>query len=364
MLHLLHGADSFRSAVRLRALRTELDPNGFNGTALDPQDTTPGTLRGACDALPFFGGGRYVEVRGLLTRWKDSRAKAAERESESTKEKSADQVEALAAYLPQMPPTTTLVLWEPGLFEPTAVLRRALQELGKRAAVERFDPPLGRELRDWAIGRAREAGATLRPEAAEALLDALYPQGWREAPRGRDAHLPDLQRIDSEVQKLATAVLSREAPVITPRVVEVLTLGETETNIFRLVDAAAVGDTRQALALLRTALDEGIAPEQMLALLATKFSRLVRLRAVGGARASEAAASQIGVTPYQLREAVRQLGQVGEERVSGCLRIVLEADEAIKTGRAPRSDDAIYWAVLELCRIGGRVSLMATDERR
>ncbi len=92
--------------------------------------------------------------------------------------------------------------------------------------------------------------------------------------------------------------------------------------------------------------------------------RTVRLRAVGGTRASEAAASQIGVTPYQLREAVRQLGQVGEERVSGCLRIVLEADEAIKTGRAPRSDDAIYWAVLELCRIGGRVSLMATDERR
>ena len=207
------------------------------------------------------------------------------------------------------------------------------------------------------------AGAPLRPEAAEALLEALYPGGWREAPRGRDAQLPDLQRIDTEIQKLATAVLSRESPVITPRVVEVLTLGETETNIFRLVDAAAVGDTRQALALLRTALDEGIAPEQMLALLATKFSRLVRLRAVGGARASEAAASQIGVTPYQLREAARQLGQIGEDRVADCLRIVLEADEAIKTGHAPRSDDAIYWAVLELCRMGARVPLMAGDER-
>ena len=364
MFHLLHGADSFRSGARLRAMRAELDPAGFNGTALDPHDTTPGTLRGACDALPFFGGGRCVEARGLLTRWKEARGKGADREGDGTKEKAADPTDALAAYLPQMPTTTTLILWEPTFFEPPVALRRALQDLGKRAAIERFDPPLGRELRDWAIARAREAGATLRPDAAEALLDALHPQGWREAPRGRDAHLPDLQRIDTELQKLATAVLSREAPVITARVVDVLTLGETATNIFRLVDAAAVGDTRQALALLRTALEEGIAPELLLALLATKFSRLVRLRAVGGARASDAAASQLGVTPYQLRDVTRQLGQIGEDRVSDCLRIVLEADEAIKTGRAPRSDDAIYWAVLELCRIGGKVPLIATDERR
>ena len=44
----------------------------------------------------------------------------------------------------------------------------------------------------------------MRPDAADALLDALCPQGWHEIPRGRDAILPDLQRLDSEIQKLAT----------------------------------------------------------------------------------------------------------------------------------------------------------------
>jgi DNA polymerase III subunit delta len=355
MLYLLHGADTFRSGARFRALRAELDPNGFSSTAIDAADASPDALRAACDALPFFGGGRCVEVRGMLTRWKEARSKGAEREDGA---KSADPFEALATYLPQMPPTTTLLLWELGAYEPPAGLRRALQDLGKQAAIEKFDPPLGRELRDWAIGRAKEAGATLRQEAAEALLDALCPQGWREAPRGRDARLPDLQGIDTEIQKLATAVLSRDQPVITARVVDVLTLGETETNIFRLVDAAAVGDTRQALALLRSALEEGVAPELLLSLLATKFSLLVRLRAVGGARASDAVASQLGVTPYRLRDAARQLSQIGEDRVPECLRIVLEADEAIKTGRSPRSDDALYWAVLELGRVGARVPLV------
>jgi DNA polymerase-3 subunit delta len=356
MLYLLHGADTFRSAARLRALRAELDPLGF-GSSLDAQDASPNALRAACDAVPFMGGARCVEVRGLLTRWKDAKSKGAEREGEGAK--AADPFEALATYLPQMPPTTTLLLWESSAYEPPPGLRRALQDLGKQAVIERFDPPLGRELRDWAIGRAKEAGATLRQEAAEALLDALCPQGWREAPRGRDARLPDLQGIDTEIQKLATAVLSREQPVITARVVDVLTLGETETNIFRLVDAAAVGDTRQALALLRSALEEGVAPELLLSLLATKFSLLVRLRAVGGTRATDAVASQLGVTPYRLRDAARQLAQIGEDRVGECLRIVLEADQAIKTGRAPRSDDALYWAVLELGRVGVRVPLVA-----
>src|SRR5688500_9080917 len=85
MLYLLHGADTFRSAARLRALRAQLDPNGFSSTVLDAQDASPDALRAACDALPFFGGGRCVEVRGLLTRWKEAKGKGAEREEEGAK---------------------------------------------------------------------------------------------------------------------------------------------------------------------------------------------------------------------------------------------------------------------------------------
>jgi DNA polymerase III delta subunit len=355
MLHLLHGADAFRSAARLRELRVALDPSGFNAVSLEAQEPGIDGLRAACDALSFFGGGRVVEARGLLTRWK-------ERKGDGEKGKgSADAFEALAAYLPQLPPTTTLLLWEPGLFEPPASLRRALQALGKGAAIERFDPPLGRPLRDWAIARAAESGAILRPDAAEAMLDALCPQGWYEVPRGRDATPPDLRRIETEVQKLATAALSRDPATITIRHVVALTVGETETNVFQLVDAAAAGDARRALALLKSALEDGIAPELVLSLLASRFSLIARVRAVGGGRAAEAAASQLGVTPYRAKEAARQLAQLGEERVAPCLRIVLEADEAIKTGRAPRSDDALYWAVMELCRLGERVPLIPAE---
>ena len=356
MLHLLHGADTFRSLARLRALRAALDPDGFNGVSLDPQDTTPDGLRAACDTLPFFGGGRCVDARGLLSRWKERKGGEGARAKEAT-----DPIEALGTYLPLMPPTTTLILWEPGFYQPPVALQRALQGLGQGAAIERFEPPLGRELRDWAIDRASVAGATLRPDAAEAMLDALCPQGWHEVPRGRDATLPDLQRIDTEIAKLATAALSRDPATITTRHVAALTVGEAETNVFKLVDAAAAGDTRRALALLRDGLEDGLAPELILSLLASRFSLLARVRAVGGARGAEAAAGKLGITPYRAKETARQLAQLGEARVDGCLRIILEADEAIKTGHAPRSDDALYWAVLELCRVGDPLPLMPTE---
>lgn len=351
MLYLLHGADTFRSAARLRELRATLDPAGFNSVTLDGQspDVTLGALRSACDALAFFGGGRCVDVSGLLTRW-SARGKNAEggRRGKSD-DKDADPLVALVAYLPHLPATTTLIFWEPGHYDPPASLRAVLRDAG--AAIEEFRPPLGRELREWVATRAQAAGATIRPDAIDALLDALCPQGWREAPRGRDAALPNLQRIDTEIQKLATAVLSREAPVITARVVAALTVGEAETNVFRLVDAVAVGDTRLALARLHEALDSGLAPEMILALLQAKFSTMVRVRSAGSA------ADTLGLSPYRVQETTRQIRQLGADRVPDCVRIVLEADEAIKTGRLPGGDDALYWAVLELCRVGAPVPI-------
>lgn len=346
MIYLLHGSDTFSSAARLRALRAALDPDGFNGTSLDGQETTLDAVRSACDALAFFGAGRCVDVRALLTRW----AKGAKRGGRAQGDESP--FDALAAYLPALPPTTTLILWEPGPVDLPAALRRALQ--GADAAVERFEPPLGRDLRDWVAERAADLGATIQPDAAVALLDAACPHGWREAPRGRDATPPNLHRIDSELQKLATAVCGRpEGATIAARDVALLVVGESESNVFDLVNAVADGNAGRALDRLRALLDDGVAPEAILPLLASQFGALARLRLAGGARADRAAvAGQLGVSPTRIQHLTRQFARLGEARVARCLAVVLEADEAIKTGRATRGDDALYWAVLELCGAG------------
>ena len=349
MLYLLHGADSFTSAARLSELRRELDPSGFNGVSLDGQEATFDALRAACDALAFFGGGRCVDVRGLLTRWGATGGKKAARAGAGD-----DSFEQLAAYLPAMAPTTTLILWEPGPIDPPARLRRVLQELDAR--VERFEAPLGRDLQAWVVARARDYGAAIRPDAAIALLDAVCPRGWREAPRARGGaapQLPNLHRLDSELHKLATAACGRpDGEIITARDVATLVVGEEATDVFALVNAVADRNTGAALARLRGLLDGGVAPEAILPLLASQFSTLARYRAAGGPRADRGAIERLGINPNRLAHLARQLAQLGEARVTRCIAIVLEADEAVKTGRAPRGEDALYWAVLELCGAG------------
>lgn len=357
MIYLLHGADTFTSTARLQALRATLDPAGFNSVTLDSQEATLDALRAACDALAFFGGGRCVEARGLLTRWGVG-GKGGKKGAEKTKA-DGDPLTALTAYLPQLPPTTTLVLWEPGPVEPPPALRRALDALG--AAVERFDAPRGRALREWVLARARDLGGAIRPDAAEALLDAACPQGWQEAPRGRETPPPSLQRLDTELRKLLTATIARPDPTLTRRDVAVLVVGEAESNVFDLVNAVAEGDARLALSRLRATLDDGVAPEFILSLLAGQFSSLARLRAAGGARADNDTAQHLGISPYRLPHAKRQLARLGETRVSRCLEIVLAADEAIKTGRSPNSDHALYWAILELCQAGAPLPVSAED---
>lgn len=357
MLYLLHGADTFTSTARLQALRATLDPAGFNSVTLDGQEATLDALRAACDALAFFGGGRCVEARGLLTRW-GAGGKGGKKGAE--KKADGDPLAALTEYLPRLPPTTTLIFWEPGLVEPPPALRRALDALG--AAVERFDAPRGRALREWVLARARELGGAIRPDAAEALLDAACPQGWQEAPRGREAPPPSLQRLDTELRKLLTATIARPDPTLTRRDVAALVVGEAESNVFDLVNAVAEGDARLALSRLQASLDDGAAPEFILSLLAGQFSSLARLRAAGGARADNDAAQRLGISPYRLPHAKRQLARLGEARVTRCLEIVLAADEAIKTGRSPNSDDALYWAILELCQAGAPLPLVPSAE--
>lgn len=339
MITLLHGADTFSSTARLRELRRELDPDGFNTVVLDAPDATVAALRAACGTTAFFGGARYVEARGLLTRWLGGKRTG-------KKATATDPAGELLAYLPALPSTTHLLFWEPAAVTLPTPLTDGLRHHG--ASITRFEAPLGAELREWVEARAIALGATIEPAAVVALLDASCPSGWREAPRGRDGRPPDLAKIDAELSKLATAVLGvRGGPRITKRVVAALVGGEQDTNVFALVNAVTESNGAAAIAALRTLLDQGSPPEALLALLTRQLLLLDRLRLERQAPGAGAARS-----PGQAHHLERQLRALGAARVGRGVELALEADLAVKTGRARNADEALYWLVLELCEVG------------
>src|SRR4051812_29009186 len=71
-LHVVHGddANAARAIVtQLQAEHAASDPSGLNATTLDGERVTVGEVITACDALPFFGDGRFVLARGLLAKF-------------------------------------------------------------------------------------------------------------------------------------------------------------------------------------------------------------------------------------------------------------------------------------------------------
>src|SRR5215470_5997650 len=108
-LHVVHGddANAARAIVtRLQAEHAASDPSGLNALTLDGERATVGEVIMACDALPFFGGGRFVLARGLLGKF------LATPEGQRGRRRAADfdGLLPLANYLPILPATTTLVL--------------------------------------------------------------------------------------------------------------------------------------------------------------------------------------------------------------------------------------------------------------
>lgn len=342
-LHLVHGDDA-RAAreivARLQAAHAEGDPSGLNAITLDGENATVGAVITACDAMPFFGGGRFVLARGLIGRFltppegqRGGRRKAAD----------FDALLPLAQYLPRLPATTTLVLWEAGTlnFAPLpAPIRDAL--LAGQVHTANLPPTDERDawLR-WIRDRAVVEGATIERAAAAALLNAV-PASVTGTVRAL--------RLESDIAKLATAVLD-ESGAITVAHVRALVPDAADAQAFAWLDAVIGGNAREAMARTEGLLAAGEEPMRLMALLASQVGYLTRAKHLGNATQADAAAA-LGVAPNRAYHLQRAARGVDARRLAAAVRDLAAADEAVKQGIAVTDTDALLWAVLQVARLG------------
>jgi len=110
--------------------------------------------------------------------------------------------------------------------------------------------------------------------------------------------------------------------------------GRVETNAFAVADSAIAGDYGQALGLLRHALATGADPVPMVAAFAMKLRTMAK---VGGSRGSGGQlAAQLGLAPWQIDRARRDLQGWNEEGLGRAILAVADADAQVKgAGRDP-----------------------------
>jgi DNA polymerase-3 subunit delta len=219
------------------------------------------------------------------------------------------------AYVAAPPPEVCVVLRHSGANRAKAVL-----EAARRAgAPEAVCAPLTKDEDkvEFAAEEFRRLGRRASPQAVRALVDA----------------------VGSDLRELAAACsqLALDAEVgpgdgrVEADVVETWFGGRVEVTGFKVADAAVAGRADQALALLRHAVATGVDPVPLVAAVAAKVRALAKVSAAPRGP-SAALAGQLGLAPWQIDRARRELGGWSEEGLARAVVALAEADTAVKGG--------------------------------
>ncbi|MBX3094973.1 MAG: DNA polymerase III subunit delta [Cryobacterium sp.] len=144
------------------------------------------------------------------------------------------------------------------------------------------------------------------------------------------AFADDLAELAAAVRQL----LADSSGDVTESTVERYYSGRVETNAFRVADTAIAGRGGEALGLLRHALASGADPVPVVAAFASKLRTMAK---VAGSRGrSGELASKLGLAPWQVERAQRDLQGWTEEGLARSIEFIAETDAQVKgAGRDP-----------------------------
>ncbi|WP_336659556.1 DNA polymerase III subunit delta [Leucobacter sp. USHLN153] len=157
----------------------------------------------------------------------------------------------------------------------------------------------------------RRLGAQATPGAARQLA-AAYAGGIGE--------------LAGAIGQLVSDVGTR----ITEEEVTRATEGRVETNAFRVADAATAGRAADALVLLRQAFSTGTDPIPMLAALNMKVRAMARVYGAGGSGGQ--LAKELGMAPWQVDRALREVRGWSEENLARAIDLAAETEWLLKGG--------------------------------
>ncbi|ROS73647.1 DNA polymerase III subunit delta [Cellulomonas sp. PhB143] len=193
---------------------------------------------------------------------------------------------------------------------------------------------------------------TIKKDADKAaFVSAEFRAASRRVDAGAVRSL--VEALGNDLRELAGAcsqLITDTTGTVTPDVVDRYYGGRVEATGFRVADEAVAGNSGAAVALLRHALATGADPVPLVAALAMKLRALAKVAAMRG---GGPAARELGLAPWQVDRAQRELARWTPEGLAAAILAVAQADVDVKGGgRDPVF--AVERAVLAIAALGGR----------
>lgn len=289
-----------------------LQEAGLQGLPLRLMPPEPALVAQEASGGLFGPGGALVDMRDLTeAEWKP-----------------------LREVLESLPADAVLLLLDP---RPTAARSKWYAE----KAIRRDHPTPGpKERTNWVLNRARHYGLKLPGAIASYLAGLLGGKGSAENPA------LGLEALDQELRKLSLA-----SPPITLEKVQALAALDTPISGFDLVRSIAEGRPTQAFKIARELLERGEDPLRILGALSWQYVRVARAWALlqdDPMMGEGVAASALGMHPYAAKQTLLLAKKMSKGAIIQALEILIEAEEAAKTGREMRL--ALERALVALAR--------------
>lgn len=215
-------------------------------------------------------------------------------------------------------PTITLILIHKG-----GVKGKGLLDQIKKANPEIIlCEPLKKESEkeEYAKNLFFDLGRKASPEAISALINATGS---------------DLRELSSAINQLA---FDAPAGVIEENVVNKYHQGRIETTGFDVADKVLEGDYPAALISLRNAISTGTDPVMITSAIASALRGLAKVSGTNRAEKSFALAGQLGMAPWQIDKARRQLSGWNSITLKNAVIAIAKCDAQVKGG----ASDPIY----------------------
>ncbi|WP_324651231.1 DNA polymerase III subunit delta [Georgenia sp. H159] len=211
----------------------------------------------------------------------------------------------------------------------------------------------GKRLLD-AVTKAGHPVVACEPLKRDADKSGFVAAEFRRAHRqvDQDAVQALVQAVGSDLRELAAACSQLVADTtgrVTADVVERYHGGRVEATGFKVADAAISGNAGQAVTLLRHAVETGASPVVLVAALAVKLRTMAKVEAMAG----RGGAGALGLAPWQVDHARRELAGWGPEGLARAITAVAAADAEVK-GLSRDPVFAVERAVLRIVASRGR----------
>ena len=266
----------------------------FKGATVTILEAGELELGGITDALApsLFGDARVIVIKEI-------------------QDLAAELGEEITAYLEAQDESVELVLWHKGGVKGKALLEKIKKVKPTVVACDVIKKD--GEKSDFIRAEFKRLGRTISTEAVKALLDALGS---------------DLRELGAACSQLAADVVGGK--MIDDTDVLKFQNGRIETTGFDVADAALDGKRDIALIALRNALATGTDPVLITSALAGSLRTLAKVSGASRGVKSFELAGPLGLAPWQIDKARRQLSKWTPATLAGAVVAVAQADADIK----------------------------------